>query len=84
MKWLEYLPDHWQENANEYIGRPESTYREISAADLINDMRLKFEDRSTAHFRYAFYLADFAAKEVGVFTEDCGYGYSLSRLNTSR
>lgn len=85
MKWLNYLPAHWQENVTEYLARPEAQYDQISAADFINDLQIKFEDDSNAFFRYAFYLADDKAKEVAVFTEHCGYHvypFAIASLKT--
>ena len=73
MKWLQYLPAHWQENVQEYIGRPGSKYDELSATDFVLDLRITFEDGSSAFFNYAFYLPDTEAQEIAVFTEHCGY-----------
>ncbi|MEQ1763392.1 MAG: hypothetical protein ABL984_09640 [Pyrinomonadaceae bacterium] len=85
MKWLQYLPAHWQKNVAEYLTRPEAQYDQISAADFINDLQIRFEDDSNAFFSYAFYLADDEAKEVAVFTEHCGYHvfpFAIASLET--
>jgi hypothetical protein len=85
MRWLEYLPSHWQRNVDKYLSRPEAEYRQISLADLLNDLRITFEDDSTAYFYYAFYLSDPETKEVAVFTEHCGYHvfpYFIKSLET--
>ena len=73
MKWLDYLPAHWQEKVGEYLARPGAEYNQISAADFVHDLRITFEDGSNVFFNYAFYLTDTEAQEIAVFTEHCGY-----------
>ena len=73
MRWMNYLPHHWQIIVREYLENTESRYSELSVADFTHDLRIKFEDGSNAFFNYAFYLIDHETKEVAVFTEHCGY-----------
>lgn len=85
MKWLNYLPSHWQENVEKYLARPGAEYNQISLADFTADLRIKFEDGSNAFFSYAFYLHDEDTSEVAVFTEHCGYHvfpFCISSLET--
>lgn len=73
MNWLKNLPEHWQENLREYLRNRDSRFNEPSLADFTNDLRIAFDDRSSAFFRYAFFIADKEKNEVAVFTEHCGY-----------
>lgn len=85
MKWLDYLPSHWQENVEEYLTRPGAEYNQISVADFNADIRIKFEDGSNAFFENAFYLPDTEVQEIAIFTEHCGYHvfpFCISSLET--
>ena len=85
MKWLEYLPEHWQVNVREHLRNRGSRFNEPSIADFTHDLRITFEDGSNAFFKWAFSIADESKREVAVFTEHCGYNiypFCISRLET--
>lgn len=85
MRALSELPSRWQNAVADYLDRRGAEYRQISVADFVNDVRIVFEDGSTAHFNYAFYLADDVANEIAVFTEHCGYHvfpFCIERIET--
>gem|GEM_PF-1323784 len=82
---LEDLPFRWKQNLDRYLSRPEAEYPQISLADFANNLRLSFEDGSSATFKGAFYLLDHTFKEVAVFTEHCGYHifpFCVERIET--
>lgn len=68
------LPQRWATKLKVYlreeIGADKDT---LSATDFPYNLKIDFEDGSSAFFRYAFYLLDNEAHEVAVFTEHCGY-----------
>lgn len=85
VKWLEYLPEHWQDNLREHLRSKGSRFNEPSIADFTHDLRLTFEDGSYGFFIYAFFIADKGKHEVAVFTEHCGYHiypFCITRLET--
>ena len=67
------LPQRWQNNLKNYLLKIGSKYKSLSARDFKYNLKIVFADDSTAFFRYAFYIIDEELKEVGVFTEHCGY-----------
>lgn len=69
------LPRRWQNKIEEYLQKRGSQYNELSLDDFPRDsnLRIKFEDGSTAFFKDSFYWIDEEQKEVAVFTEHCGY-----------
>lgn len=83
MKWLEYLPEHWQDKVREYLRSNGSRFSELSLTDFTHDLQITFEDGSNAFFKWAFFIADESKREVAVFTEHCGYHiypYCISSL----
>ena len=67
------LPQRWQNNLQNYLKHIGSKYKCLSASDFNYNLKIEFADDSTAFFRYAFYIIDENLKEVGIFTEHCGY-----------
>ena len=67
------LPQKWQTKIQDYLEKSGTKYKELSASDFQNDLKITFADGSNAFFRYAFYWVDKESKEVAVFTEHCGY-----------
>ncbi len=64
-----YLPEHWQKWVAEH---PNLSKGELTS-DFNNHVYIQWEDGSYMHFRYAFLVVDYNHKELGVFTEHCGY-----------
>lgn len=72
----EDLPERWTTKLQDYLNEKGVNDRDfLSATDFPANqcVRVLFEDRSTAFFRYAFYISDSALNEAVVFTEHCGY-----------
>ena len=68
---------HWADELSAALGRPkEQILRDgLSASDFPANqtLTLLFPDRSTAHFRYAFFVRSTPRRQLAVFTEHCGY-----------
>ena len=62
---LDQLPEHWRERL--------SAGRLGAEAFPLEGVRLRFEDGSEVHFRYAFFIEDASRNELAVFTEHCGH-----------
>ena len=67
------LPIRWKEHVKRYLVESGGKYSQISLADFMNNLRIRFEDGSSSEFIYAFYLVDNNSHELGVFTEHNGY-----------
>jgi hypothetical protein len=70
------LPEPWAKKLKAHLRDEFGADRDhLSATDFsINqNLKINFEDGSSAFFRYAFYLLDRELDEVAVFTEHCGY-----------
>lgn len=69
------LPERWQKRLSQWIRENSQDSDEmLSAYDFTNSkLLIKFEDGSNANFEYAFAIEDSELREVGVFTEHCGY-----------
>lgn len=72
----EDLPERWKNKIIEYLKKNGVTERgKLSAYDFFPNqiLEIKFEDESTAEFRYPLLINAPEFNEVGVFTEHCGY-----------
>jgi len=70
------LPERWKLKIIEYLkSNGEENRKELSAYDFFPNRKveIKFEDDSFAEFRYALVINAPEFKEVGIFTEHCGY-----------
>jgi hypothetical protein len=68
------LPVFWQEKIAEYIKEKyNEDRRQLNATDFRHNVMLNLHDGSSVYFKNAFYLLDGEKKEVGIFTEHCGY-----------
>ncbi len=69
------LPEKWQDKLKEYaLTISNGKYDSLGAnAFPKQKIRIEFEDKSFAVFRYAFYLLNEKEDEIAVFTEHCGY-----------
>ena len=77
-----FIPDRWKPLVKAHIERTRGEEREtLSAYDFTADstIQIRFEDNSTATYRYAFCLFSKELGEVAIFTEHCGhYFYSTA------
>ena len=69
----EDLPPRWREQIEQLVQkRRPSSLKELSAYDFPDQsLKIEFPDGSQAKFEYAFAIE--LGKELGVFTEHCGY-----------
>lgn len=70
------LPKRWKLKIKEYLkSNGQDDRNELSAYDFFSNqiVQIKFEDESFAEFRYALVINAPEFKEVGIFTEHCGY-----------
>jgi len=70
------LPERWKERIVQWIRKFADDERtELGASDFpcSHRLRLKFDDGSEAEFRYALLIEEPSFREIGVFTEHCGY-----------
>lgn len=70
------LPERWKKKLKSYLaahGEPERD--KLSAYDFFAEQvaKIKFEDGSYAEFHYPLVIEAPELREVGVFTEHCGY-----------
>lgn len=64
-----YLPVHWQE----WITNHPKLSKGMLTEEFRGEVKLEWEDRSKASFKYAFFVVDEERKEILVLTEHCGY-----------
>jgi hypothetical protein len=68
---------HWAEELSTKLGRPKEQILQddLFAGDFPanQELKLTFPDKSTAHFRYAFFVISTPRRQLAVFTEHCGY-----------
>lgn len=72
----EDLPERWQKKLRDYLhAKSNTTYERLGASEFVtsNTVHIRFEDDSKIEFRYAFVIAAPEFREMGVFTEHCGY-----------
>lgn len=69
---LDQLPQKWRDRLAELV-RSKHGKDHDSPQFEDRSLRLTFEDRSAAFFKFAFYLTDPQTNELAVFTEHCGY-----------
>ncbi|MDB2384519.1 hypothetical protein N9V90_01605 [Endozoicomonas sp.] len=72
----EDLPDRWKVQIKEHLPSRSINNREkLNAYDFNTHQvaKLIFEDDSYAQFKYRYIIEAPELKEVGVFTEHCGY-----------
>ena len=70
------LPERWKQKVASFLSeKGETQYKTLSASDFPSDqkVRMKFEDDSFAEFLYAFIIEAPEWREIGLFTEHCGY-----------
>ncbi len=70
------LPERWKDKVHDYlIAKGETKYKTLSTSDFSSNstVKTKFEDDSKVEFKYAFVIKAPEFREVGVFTEHCGY-----------
>lgn len=69
------LPQRWKDKIEIYLQEQGSKYKELSAYDFSSDsnLRISFDDGSSAYFKDSYYWIDEESKEFAVFTELCGY-----------
>ena len=69
------LPERWKAKLQDYLIQKGSSCKTLGASDFPSDtvIQLHFEDDSKAEFKYAFILEAPDFKEIGLFTEHCGY-----------
>lgn len=86
----EDLPDRWKRKIIAHLranGKEDRTRLNAYDFPLGQSLRLTFEDDSFAAFQYAFVITAPELKEIGVFTEHCGYhifnleGITINILN---
>ena len=71
-----FIPNRWKPLVKAHIQQTRGENRDtLSAYDFAADncVDIRFEDNSTATYRYAFCLRSEELKEVAIFTEHCGY-----------
>ena len=77
MSLQRYIVSEWVEELSAKLGRSKEDLltRGLSAGDfnLREELAITLHDGSTAHFRYAFFIANKARRSIAVFTEHCGY-----------
>jgi hypothetical protein len=77
MTLQQFIIAEWAEELSAKLGRSkeELLNRGLSAGDfrLNEELDITLHDGSTAHFRYAFFIASKARRSIAVFTEHCGY-----------
>lgn len=71
------LPERWKIKIREYLSSIGSNYNSLGANSFATDMEveIKFEDGSIAIFKYPLVIEAPEFKEIGIFTEHCGYFY---------
>ncbi len=79
MSRTKYLPLHWQEWVS---GHPDLS-RGYATPEFNNEVYIFWEDGSTMHFQYAFFVEDVEKGEICVLTEHCGY-HCFSTMGMSR
>ena len=70
------LPERWKVEIIKYLRSTGELEREVLyATDFVSNqtIEIKFEDGSFAIFKYAFVITASELREVGIFTEHCGY-----------
>lgn len=70
------LPERWLKKLGEWILENTQEKRDkLSARDFPNSevLIIKFEDNSEVRFEYAIAIEDPELREIGVFSEHCGY-----------
>jgi hypothetical protein len=70
------LPERWKTRLIQWIREFVDDERtELTAHDfpMSHSVQLKFEDESEANFEYAILIEEPQLREIGVFTEHCGY-----------
>lgn len=69
------LPERWNKKIKSFLMENGVTNRDyLLAPDFqSNTIKLDFEDGSFVQFNYAILIEDSENKELGVFTEHCGY-----------
>ena len=69
------LPQRWKRKIIEYLKSQGEDRDTLEAFDFFPNriVRIKFEDESYAEFKYALVINAPEFREVGVFTEHCGY-----------
>jgi len=69
------LPTYWKEKIKNFLATKGEQRNSLKAFDFDpnSTVRLSFEDGSSARFNQAFVLFCHERKEVGIFTEHCGY-----------
>ncbi len=70
------LPERWKTRLIQWIREFADDERtELAAQDfpISHSVHIKFEDDSEARFEYAILIEEPQLREIGVFTEHCGY-----------
>ncbi len=69
------LPERWKAKLQQHVATTGGgEFRGLSASCFSsNVVAITFEDDSKVEFRYAFVIEAPEMREVGVFTEHCGY-----------
>ena len=70
------LPERWKNKVQAYlIAKGETKYKTLGASDFscYSTVKITFEDDSKVEFKFAFAIKAPEFREVGVFTEHCGY-----------
>ncbi|TVT43714.1 hypothetical protein FNT36_06410 [Hymenobacter setariae] len=69
------LPERWKAKLQQHVATTRGgEFRGLSASDFSsNSVAITFEDGSQVEFKYAFVIQALEMREVGVFTEHCGY-----------
>lgn len=63
------LPSHWQE----WVSNHPALRDGLSTEEFSDEVFLYYEDGSSSHFKYAFFVKNEEMKDICVFTEHCGY-----------
>jgi hypothetical protein len=69
------LPERWKAKLQQHVATTGGgEFRGLSASNFSSDVvAITFEDDSKVEFNYAFAIQALEMREVGVFTEHCGY-----------
>jgi hypothetical protein len=69
------LPERWKAKLQQHVATTGGgEFRGLSASSFSSSVvAITFEDDSRVEFRYAFVIKAPEIREVGVFTEHCGY-----------
>jgi hypothetical protein len=69
------LPERWKAKLQQHVATTGGgEFRGLSASSFSSSVvAITFEDDSRVEFRYAFVIKAPEIREIGVFTEHCGY-----------